>query len=97
MDKDEAAEYHRKLDIRAGMFAREGMLSKAMSVFDTAAVLDPREADIMQQLENLQQPATRFEALPDPPPGLDADDQFEYKLGTVDANRRRRHSGSAEH
>jgi hypothetical protein len=84
LDRDEAAELQRRLDIRARMFAREGMLSKAMSVFDTAAVLDPRDRNVMQQLEDLQAPATRFEELPEPPAGLDADEDFEYKLGTVE-------------
>ena len=54
-----------------------------MSVFDEAVVLDPRDGDIMCQLEKLQEPATHYEDLPDPPARLEADEDFEYKLGTV--------------
>ena len=80
---DEESARQRRIDKRARMFARQGDLSKAMSVFDSDAVLDPTEPDIWQQLEQLHDPDTEIEPLPDKPEGLHTDPQYEYKLGTV--------------
>jgi len=80
---EDAAEQQRRMDVRARMFARQGQLAKAMGVFETGAVLDPRDGDVMAQLERLQAPPTEFAEFPEEPEGLRNDDAFRYKLGTV--------------
>ena len=79
----------RRIDKRARMFARQGDLSKALSVFDSDAVLDPTEPDIWRQLEQLHDPDTEIEPLPDKPEGLHTDPQYEYgHSGGTDCNCR---------
>ena len=58
---EEEAEAQRRVDVRARKFAREGELSKAFSVFDNCKVLDPRDADVMEQLRQLHEPDTEYE------------------------------------
>lgn len=72
----------RREDIRAKKFAREGLLSKAMSIFESSPVLDPREEAVWQQLQNLHAPDTVAIPLPDPPEGLQGA-QYEYELEGV--------------
>ena len=81
---EDDAEMQKRMDTRARLFAREGQLSKAMAVFETGAVLDPRDADVMEQLEKLQAPDTEYEDFPAIPDGLyDDEDTFRYTIGTV--------------
>ena len=75
---------------RARMLANQGELSRAMSVFDANAVLNPNDSLVWEQLVKLHDPKTAWEALPDKPEGLDTDPQYEYELGTI-------HVGQEDH
>ena len=70
---NEESAKQRLIDKQARMFARQGDLSKVMSVFDSDAVLDPTELDIWRQLEQLHDPEPGVVTRTDPttpPPSL---------------------------
>ena len=79
----EAVERQKRIDQRARAFAKEGELSKAMSVFDSGVVLDPNDPDIMRQLVELHEPPTVEGIIPGIPEGFDEPD-WEFELKEVE-------------
>jgi hypothetical protein len=91
---EEKARQRQRADVRARYLANEGELSKSLACFESAAILNPCDEDVIAQLRELHRPATVDNELPDAPEGLTTDPAYEYKVDTIEVPSK--HGGTRE-